>query len=260
MIEEQSVSAFGSDGSNLEEIELSWRIIEEEAEDCDCSECDEDFDEANYDIALDEWGVNRNLNLENSAADFYLLYDLSLDGYCNDEFNDLLTTLVTQFTAYTDLAVGGELRHTISKYRYSLEGVLGTEDGLSLITPCGSREGAWRAWRDLRETYGAAVLREAIDAFNLQSISNGYGGPSWARIAKLLLQYVEGKISPLMFIDSCWGLEHNGGCYFSKVWYKFANLKEILDANLRGDTAFLLKHATQDVRHAYLGHKIEGGI
>lgn len=45
-----------------------------------------------------------------------------------------------------------------------------------------------------------------------------YGGPSWARPARLVSDYYAGRITPRTFVDRCWSIQHNGGSLFDKVW------------------------------------------
>ena len=80
-----------------------------------------------------------------------------------------------------------------------------------------NRHQAWNAWKYFRRQYGNIALTWAEDTFVLFK-GNGFGGPRWANIAKTLRHFVTGEYSPIMFIDTCWGLQHNGGSYFNKAW------------------------------------------
>ncbi len=73
----------------------------------------------------------------------------------------------------------------------------------------------------------------------------------WANIAESLMYLERGEITPVMFLDMCWGLEHNGGAYFNKMPWNMQYLKRILDANLVGDMDTLLKHASETTRELY---------
>ena len=49
-----------------------------------------------------------------------------------------------------------------------------------------------------------------------------------------------------MFVDMCWGLEHNGGQFFGKLWNTH-RLKSVLDFNLNDDLAGLMSYASPDI-------------
>jgi hypothetical protein len=70
--------------------------------------------------------------------------------------------------------------------------------------------------------------------------------------------YETDELTPLMFVDTCWGLQHNGGAYFDKAW-PTKGLKNVLDANLAEDIPLLLTQATPGVRGFY-NKKRNGGV
>ena len=52
--------------------------------------------------------------------------------------------------------------------------------------------------------------------FNIGSFETGYGGKSWADIAKHALRFATGEINAEVFIDQAFSLEHNSGQIFNK--------------------------------------------
>jgi hypothetical protein len=64
---------------------------------------------------------------------------------------------------------------------------------------------------------------------------SGVGGPAWGQAAHLLRLYETEQISAIVFVDSAFGLEHNNGCIFNKLWGGGRKLKEVLDDNLNRD-------------------------
>jgi hypothetical protein len=200
----------------------------------------------------DLWGIEPSLKLATECADFYLLMLMSMTDFhrqeeAKDAFEFKLSYLLSQFRRYTDMAVGGELRHTKSRVSKKLSVPKPLRDALansSLGT--GSRSVAWSEWYYFRKRYGTMALRWAETAFKAFR-GGGYGGPKWANIAFTLRRYEEGALSALSFVDTCWGLQHNGGIYFGKAWYTGNGLAGLLNANLQSDYAKLLVGATAPV-------------
>lgn len=115
----------------------------------------------------------------------------------------LTKTLTLMLRDYFTAAVWGELRHAPGKCSHShpcIRGGIGRTDALA--------EG--RAFRpeDIA-ALGSALFEERW--------SGGYGGPSWAKIARTVGKY--GAWPGAVFIDQCFGLTHNGGAAFDKVDY-----------------------------------------
>lgn len=200
----------------------------------------------------DLWGIEPSLKLATECADFYLLLLMSMTDFhrqeeAKDAFEFKLSYLLSQFRRYTDMAVGGELRHGKRMVRKKLDIPKPLRDALansSLGT--GSRSIAWSEWYYFRKRYGTMALRWAETAFKAFR-PGGYGGPKWANIAATLRKYEEGTLSPLSFVDTCWGLQHNGGIYFGKAWYTGNGLAQYLNANLKSNYEKLLDGATTPV-------------
>lgn len=205
------------------------------------------------------WGLrNPTWNISKLICDYYLLTLASiLDKDKYTKYLDRKTVvLADQFTRYTDMAVGGELRHAKAKtdsgtwtwdqlprpivqalYDYTING-----GGAGI-----SRNGAWEGWYHFRQRYGTIALKWAIDVFSLEGWGNGYGGTRWANIANTLYMYEKGDTTTHTFVDTCFGLQHNGGIYFNK-WWSTQYLGSYLDYNQQGLYCNLYKNATSMVR------------
>jgi len=201
------------------------------------------------------WELDPNLKLRHRAAEFYLMMDLDLDGLDGGKFQKLMDYLLPQFVAYTDMAVGGELRHSRLKVP-SNQLPTPLRRAIADSTLPSHRHEAWRGWYRFRRHYGTLALEWAEEVFPHFS-GGGFGGKKWANIASILRMYETDGLTPLMFVDTCWGLQHNGGAYFDKVW-PTKGLKSVLDANLAESIPGLLAYATVPVRNFY-NKKRNGG-
>jgi hypothetical protein len=169
------------------------------------------------------WGIDTSIDLCQSAADKYLLAGIA-DGVANmsqpDAYLSLLRTeaaaMLTDLTArldstfrgYLDAIIGGELRHHRAAGSTNLRHT--------------SRKQAWSEWHAIREAGGSAVLQDAVDLFR-DFHSSSYGGDAWAAIAQARLDRETGKLSPKLFVEMCWMLQHNGGSLFDKGQWSVQN-------------------------------------
>tara|TARA_R110000824_G_scaffold238121_4_gene426873 strand:+ start:893 stop:1654 length:762 start_codon:yes stop_codon:yes gene_type:complete len=208
------------------------------------------------DVRWGDWGLDANMNLSRTAADFYLLYDLYIDELDEGYFQELMDYVLPQFVKYTDMALGGEIRHARdmvapSKIPAPLQKAVKwkIESQKPQFGLSNNRHQAWAAWRFFRKQFGNVALIWAEQTFVSFKV-HAFGGPRWANIAKTLRLYVTGEYSPIMFVDTCWGLQHNGGSYFNKAW-TIGNLKSVLDANQSEKYENLLPLASPAVSEFY---------
>ncbi len=205
-------------------------------------------------VAPEEWGLPQGLNLVPLAADFYLLYELSLDGLDEGRFRAWMDENLPIFKNYTDMVIGGEIRHApshfLNKHKALPESPLRTllEDELGGI----ERTSAWEAWYEFRQEHGTKALEWITEVYNKwpSAVGQGYGGRAWASISDALWMLETGITSPVAFVDMCWGLQHNGGTYFNKLDWLY-NVESVLTANLREDTTTVLRYATSEVQRLY---------
>jgi hypothetical protein len=206
------------------------------------------------DVRWNHWGLAQDMNLRRTCADFYLLYDLNLEDKDEGRFQQLMDWIIPQFVRYTDMAVGGELRHARYKLKSGAKSLLPLplRRALSDGTLPSQRHSAWHNWKFFRNAYGSVALRWAEACFNSFS-GGGYGGPRWANIAKVLRMYETGELTPISFIDTCWGLEHNGGAYFNKAW-NTSGMKHVLDSALHENLTEVRHAASPSVRQLHEQH------
>jgi hypothetical protein len=203
-----------------------------------------------YDVRWTHWGLAKDMNLARTAADFYLLYDLSLEDQDEGRFQQLMDWILPQFVNYTDMAVGGELRHSKGK----LASGSAVPKPLATALKSGelpmNRHAAWHRWKFFRAKYGTVALAWADRTFRMFK-GGGYGGPKWGNIAKVLWMYERDELTPISFIDTCWGLEHNGGAYFNKAWGT-NGMKAVLDANLHENFDYVRQWASPSVKDMHV--------
>lgn len=78
-------------------------------------------------------------------------------------------------------------------------------------------ESTLNSWLKQVPEMSLAKYCEALThSFNTGSWGGGYGGKPWGNIAKTLWDYVGGKTSAEMFIDTAYTLAHNNGPMFNK--------------------------------------------
>jgi hypothetical protein len=166
------------------------------------------------------WGLRetRHLSPTTAAADYYLLLALRDDlllsrrgangyrelAFLRIEAASMLKALVEVFDPvfcrYSDMIVGGELRHA---------GTLGLPHNRSV---------AWSFWYDIREALGLRALEIAAERFISEFVERtSYGGAPWAAIARTLHARLSGRITPELFLDRVFNLQHHGGCMLNKV-------------------------------------------
>lgn len=82
------------------------------------------------------------------------------------------------------------------------------------------------------------------DLFHQGSFSPGYGGPAWGAVADVLRDFVIGKLSAEMMLDTSFTLAHNNGPIFNKgmLFAGFSNqeLLKILDVQRSGQVPQLV--------------------
>ena len=190
-----------------------------------------------YDIKKWWPELRLDLHLAGIAADYYLFYAMK-DGdvYLQQKFEEYSGVLAKQIAIYFDAACGGELRHKSSDY-------LNTSD----------RSMARGEWRKRRKSQGLSVLKRGEKDFFHGSWKSGYGGPSWGKIANLLVKHLEGDISSHIFLDQAFAIQHNGGTVFNKIedYWAIDALKMVLDYNLNENWAELIKYASPWARKLF---------
>lgn len=184
----------------------------------------------------DVWGLNSiGWNLCKEACNYYILHLAVLmdDSKYRIYLDKHTEKLVEQFYKYTDMAIGGELRHLSSVNGLAKPLREALRDSTLRGQQGTSRTGAWEGWYWFRSRYGTLALKWAMEAFNTKKWGAGYGGAMWGTIANTLYMFETDQITPHSFIDTCWGLQHNGGVYFNK-WWSTSGIQQVLDLNQLG--------------------------
>ncbi len=175
--------------------------------------------------ARDRWSIDESIDLCRAAADKYLLagivgkavnrtesdddaYSDLLRAEAQSILSDLTTRLDRSFRGYLDMIIGGELRHHRATRTSTLKN--------------SSRKGAWNEWHAIRAAGGTQILRDAVKLFE-DFDSCSYGGAAWAQIARTLLDRETGRLSPALFVEKCFMLQHNGGSLFDKMAWQVSN-------------------------------------
>lgn len=82
------------------------------------------------------------------------------------------------------------------------------------------------------------------DIFYKGSFSSGFGGKAWGQVTDCLVEFVHGRYSAEMMVDTVWTLCHNNGPIFNKgmlyAHYDGSVLKTILDVQRSGQIPQLL--------------------
>lgn len=205
------------------------------------------------DEIIRQWKLNKSLELEPLAADFYTLIDLQCDfpkePKINKPLEKLTAKLADQFSAYLDMVIGGELRHArnnlIEGYNdqgtaecySSIANVPLSKIGKDILYALeaykdfSGRDGAWGQWKEIREELGIKALQAAKEIYCLDWLG-GYGGASWANATAILMDYLNGTMTATAFVDTCFGLHHNNNIILDKVWQITLRLNRVLDYNL----------------------------
>lgn len=188
-------------------------------------------------VSATVWDLPQHLRLSELAADFYTLYSMSLDEEDHGLFADFLSNWTPIFARYTDMIIGGELRHMRNKGSQTTPLEKALEKDYWHGGLLSKRSRAWLQWFTMRQQYGSEILVEASEIFRERG-SSSYGGDAWARISDILYRYETGVFSPTLFLDAIWGLRHNTSTYFSKMPWNDKQLRSVLDSNLyeRGES------------------------
>ena len=219
------------------------------------------------------WGLEK-LDLTQAASDYYVATYLALEsGKAEHEEMRvaIVAKLADQLGRYLVMACGGELRHALSASSLGVttnpsvpKEIKALFKGHGIKPLPKERHAAWKQWAEFSAGIGMSkAMRGAQAVFELHGWSASFGGKKWGQIAKVAADYLEGKLSPTLFVDSVLGIQHNGGIAFNKaqahgIW-SMNGLQGILDAgrkacdgSLGGEEALntLVENCSPEVRAA----------
>ena len=90
-----------------------------------------------------------------------------------------------------------------------------------------------------------------VDAFRMPDYDGGFGGEAWEEVATPLRDFVHGKISAEIMMDTAFTLAHNNGPIFNKGMlfnnYNGSSLQMILDVQRSGQIPQLIAHPQPSV-------------
>ena len=213
--------------------------------------------------------LDPNLCLREAAADFYLLMEMVLEG--NGGIKGLFYAhaerIADQLCAYIEMASLGELRHhikDIDREEVAISGKVGnrrrkgrnkeTREVISsfiLLSPSKAsskdhRMSSWKSWSRLYDEFGLRLYGNLIHMFSNAVWGSGFGGYKWARCLSLAENYRMG-LDNVVFVDSAFGLKHNGSLAYDKFW-SVRDLQQVLDYARKGQTDNIEHYASPGVR------------
>lgn len=90
-----------------------------------------------------------------------------------------------------------------------------------------------------------------VRMFTYPSYSAGYGGKAWKEVATPLNEFVHGRISAEIMMDTAFTLAHNNGPIFNKGMlyhnYNSTQIKKVLDVQRSGQIPQLIAHHYSDL-------------
>lgn len=179
---------------------------------------------------------NRPLLATDTAKLFYLLEISSRKtNLVKNEFEDLKDRIIGIFTLYLFVTVVGESRHYSLYCNDSdlLDLFQDLKKTLSIDTERETTHISAQIWvYDKPINKIIDILKKIEMLFNAPKWSKSYGGKKWADICRILILYLEGQITDLIFIDQVFDLEHNCGCVFNKnksYIDQYNNIKDFLN-------------------------------
>ena len=101
----------------------------------------------------------------------------------------------------------------------------GRGEGLEFVmSNCVSAEDTIKCFSDSSLFLEAAELMFGINKENTHGTcwwAEDYGGEPWSKISRTLRR--KGSVSPVIFIDACWGMHHNTGMWINYVFLESKN-------------------------------------
>jgi pyruvate,orthophosphate dikinase len=169
----------------------------------------------------------RTLSVNKLLNDFYLTQAMETEAEGSPLQRDVSLLRVNihrevaeSFALYLLIATIGEARH----YRSHTKG--GADLTMEVIFrhirlyDDQSREAthdlAVQIFKEKTSQFIADFMADVVRLFTNGDWARGYGGASWARIAQALVDFLTGALSPTVFVDHVFDLQHNGGCLFDK--------------------------------------------
>ncbi len=183
-------------------------------------------------MIMDSYVIVDHMLLEFYTAVHYL----ETKEISQKEFDTVVATIAHRFASYQYIIIQGEMRHLEDKWVAERDSLI--ELGLDL-----GAYGSLNRHNFIKSKLVSGASREQTLALveRLANIFYGpywqgsIGGKPWGDIAMLLLHYLHGEISPMLYVDRCFNIRHNCGRSFNKI-SQFCEraLDDLLDARERG--------------------------
>ncbi len=188
-------------------------------------------DNRSWMTAAKEWDIDHTLDPSANMAAFYLAEAIMCNALLDQrgdsaelrmvqaEAKQLQDNVVARcdpsFLAYAQMACWGEVRYHPA--------VSGHDVHTISHGKVGERFHMWHAVAPLRPVMPAAAWLDIADMFrdyeNVKGKAqgSGVGGERWAIAAELVYARLVGRLSPKLFVDRMFNLQHNGGCFLNKI-------------------------------------------
>jgi hypothetical protein len=213
-------------------------------------------------------GMDTERNMCKAVADFYLLEGMVADNYgpAVEPLRQYEEAMGREFSAYLDMAVGGEVRHAGECEEYGVEIPKGLTRYIRAAREVRfSRGKCWRIWTRMRSLNPESVrwFVDCVEVFNdplwpHRGSRYRVGGPAWSTAASVVHDYFTKAIKPRTFLDRCFTLQHNNDYIFDKV-YKVKGMNEVLEIQESGDYNKLARYASRKVVSTWQYRKQLGG-
>ena len=220
-----------------------------------CTACGElstqPFDKVYNSCSCPKPSSQASLPLAKNCSKYYALSYLALEKPSEfaKEFQEFSTTLATEFFDYTVRATGGEVRNFSNNDETDAVFKTFPPEISKFIAEHQSctRKHMYTDWVALKSKFTEIeLLGFAQKMFNAGKWRHGFGGESWGKICALAIQFAKKEITPVIFVDTCWGLHHNGNVFLDKEYKIPSCLVEILDAGRAEKMSVIYKYLSDN--------------
>jgi len=115
---------------------------------------------------------------------------------------------------------------------------------------CYSRVEVWASWYEIYHTHKLEALKVLEYLFKNIEWRDNFGGSKWANVTDVLISYLSGGMSDLLFVDTAWSLQHNNSIIFDKIW-DITGVRIVLDANFRHQMWLVKVKASDNIKELY---------
>jgi len=195
--------------------------------------------------------TNISLPLTQYCSKYYALSYLALEKPLEfaPKFQEFSATLAQEFFDYTVRATGGEVRNFSfnEETRAVLESLPTDISEFIIDHQSCLRKHMYTDWVALKSKFTEIeLLGFAQKMFNEGKWRQGFGGESWGKICDLAIQFAKKEITPVIFVDTCWGLHHNGNVFLDKEYRIPVDLTDLLDAGRAEKMSVVYKYLSDE--------------